>query len=74
VQPLRKIDSFFEKKPKSVLQVSDDTESFIDGDKVRHRDFGEGIVVGQDDIVISIIFKKVGLKKLAKSIAPLEKI
>ncbi len=73
-QPRRKRDSFFDKKPESVLQINDDVETFIDGDKVRHKDFGEGVVVGQDNIIIHVVFKDLGLKKLAKSIAPLEKI
>jgi ATP-dependent DNA helicase UvrD/PcrA len=73
-QATRKADDFFEKKPESVLIIDDDRDTFIDGDKVKHRDFGEGIVVGQDDIIIHIVFKGFGLKKLAKSIAPIEKI
>ncbi len=73
-QPKRNSDSFFDKKPESVLIVDEDVEEFVDGDKVMHKEFGEGIVVGQDDIIIHIVFKGKGLKKLAKSIAPLEKI
>lgn len=73
-EPRPKLDPFFEKKPKTVLCADDSVEKFIDGDKVKHKSFGEGVVVGQDDIVISVVFKDVGLKKLAKSIAPLEKI
>lgn len=69
-----KRDSFFEEKPESVLVKSDAGDQFVDGDKVHHRDFGDGVVVGQDDIIISVVFKGNGLKKLAKSIAPLEKI
>jgi len=72
-QPKMKRDSFFDKKPESVLTKTDNNQ-FIDGDKVRHDKFGEGVVVGQDDIIITVVFKKMGLKKLAKSIAPLEKI
>jgi len=71
-EPRAKRDTFFDKKPESVL-VADDGDVFVDGDKVRHEIFGDGIVVGQDEIVISVVFKKVGLKKLAKSIAPLKK-
>lgn len=62
-----------EEKPESVL-VPTESEEFVDGDKVRHKSFGDGVVVGQTDTIIHIVFKGVGLKKLAKSIAPLEKV
>jgi DNA helicase-2/ATP-dependent DNA helicase PcrA len=74
LQIKHKKDYFFEKKPASVLIANEDSQIFEDGDKVRHVEFGEGIVVGQDDIIIHVVFKGRGLKKLAKSIAPLEKI
>lgn len=65
----------FVQKPVSVLAyVGEDVEQFVDGDKVRHKTFGDGIVVGQTDAIIHVVFKGLGLKKLAKSIAPLEKI
>jgi DNA helicase-2/ATP-dependent DNA helicase PcrA len=52
------------------LQVT----GFKDGDRVRHPQFGEGIVISiQDDIAV-VAFKKAGLKKLALGIAPLKKI
>lgn len=63
-----------EEKPQSVLCKPKKDAGFVDGDKVRHKTFGEGIVVGQTDIIIHIVFKEHGLKKLAKSIAPLERI
>jgi len=73
-QPQMKRDRFFEIKPKSVLTEDADMEKFVDGDKVRHKDFGEGVVVGQDNIIIHVVFSGLGLKKLAKSIAPLERV
>ncbi len=48
--------------------------NFSDGDRVSHADFGEGIVVAQDDATVSVAFPKHGVKKLAKGIAPLKKI
>lgn len=63
-----------EEKPKSVLYKPERDAGFVDGDKVRHRTFGVGIVVGQTDLIIHVVFKEYGLKKLAKSIAPLEKV
>jgi DNA helicase-2/ATP-dependent DNA helicase PcrA len=51
-------------------------EDLKDGDRVRHRSFGEGVVLNVKGGVATIAFKdpKVGVKKLATSIAPLEKI
>ena len=47
--------------------------SFADGERAIHPDFGEGIVVAQDTETFTIAFKKFGIKKLAKGIAPLKK-
>jgi len=47
---------------------------FRDGDRVNHPDFGQGIVIGQDSNLITVAFPKIGIKKLAKRVAPLEKI
>jgi DNA helicase-2/ATP-dependent DNA helicase PcrA len=47
---------------------------FKDGDKVYHEVFGDGMVVATQGDVITVAFKKVGLKKLSVSIAPLKKI
>lgn len=47
---------------------------FENGAKVRHTKFGEGIVVAQDEKVITVSFDSVGVKKLARLVAPLEKI
>ncbi|MEK7146581.1 MAG: 3'-5' exonuclease, partial [Patescibacteria group bacterium] len=47
-----------------------------DGDRVRHRSFGEGVVLNVRGGIVTVAFKdqKVGVKKLAMSIAPLQKI
>ncbi|MEA1926388.1 MAG: UvrD-helicase domain-containing protein [Patescibacteria group bacterium] len=46
---------------------------FKDGDRVKHKVFGEGIVVSQDAKAINVVFPIIGLKKFAKGVAPLEK-
>lgn len=46
---------------------------FKDGERVKHEQFGEGIVVAHDEKTISVAFAGVGLKKLAKGVAPLKK-
>ncbi|MBI2638307.1 UvrD-helicase domain-containing protein [Candidatus Peregrinibacteria bacterium] len=49
---------------------------FSDGDRVRHATFGEGMVVSVTGGIITVAFKnpQYGIKKLAITIAPLEKI
>ncbi len=47
---------------------------FMDGDRVKHPDFGEGIVVSIKDDIATVAFRKVGIKKLALSVAKLKKI
>ena len=49
---------------------------FSDGDKVIHKSWGEGIIVQIQGDVATIAFKdkKVGIKKLALNIAPVEKL
>ena len=51
-------------------------ESFETGDRVEHLSFGRGIVVAVVGGVATIAFEdpRVGLKKLALSVAPLKKI
>ena len=48
------------------------------GDKIRHADWGVGTVLEkigtENDIFITVDFKKVGLKKLSMNYAPLEKL
>jgi DNA helicase-2/ATP-dependent DNA helicase PcrA len=52
--------------------------SFIPGDRIRHAKFGEGIVVssvlarGEEEVTVA--FPKIGVKKLAVSLAPLERL
>lgn len=47
-----------------------------DGDRVRHRNFGEGVVLNVQGGIATIAFKnpQFGIKKLATGIAPLEKL
>ncbi len=53
-----------------------DPVELYEGDRVRHRSFGEGIVMKIQGGVVTIAFKdpSVGTKKLSASIAPLEKL
>ncbi|MDR3559246.1 MAG: 3'-5' exonuclease, partial [Candidatus Pacebacteria bacterium] len=47
---------------------------FKDGDRVRHPEFGDGMIVATQGDIITVAFGKIGLKKLSVSIAPLRKI
>ncbi len=64
-------DEFFDAGP------SDD-DGFAVGTKVRHPDYGTGVVVGRqgarDSLKLSIKFSNVGTKKFLAKFAPLEKV
>jgi DNA helicase-2/ATP-dependent DNA helicase PcrA len=59
-----------------VDELPADLIEYAAGDRVRHRTFGEGVVAVVQGGVLTIAFKdpNVGVKKLAVSVAPLEKI
>ncbi len=48
------------------------------GDKIRHVDWGMGVILNkvdtENDIFVTVDFEKVGLKKLSMNFAPLEKV
>ncbi len=48
------------------------------GDKIRHADWGIGVILNrietENDVFITVDFRRVGLKKLSINYAPLEKI
>ena len=44
------------------------------GEKVKHSHFGIGTVVESNKNELVVIFKKIGVKKLDKYLAPLEKL
>jgi len=50
----------------------------IVGDRIRHADWGIGVILNkietENDIFITVDFKRVGLKKLSMNFAPLEKL
>ena len=48
--------------------------SYEAGDEVTHGKFGHGLVIESDERTVSVMFDSVGLKKLAKDIAPLKKL
>jgi DNA helicase-2/ATP-dependent DNA helicase PcrA len=58
------------------IPVEKPLQEFSDGDRVFHRTFGEGMVVSVMGGIVTVAFKnpQFGIKKLAITIAPLEKI
>ncbi|MDR0357272.1 MAG: UvrD-helicase domain-containing protein [Clostridiales Family XIII bacterium] len=56
------------------LSSGENSGRFENGDKVRHRKFGEGVVLDADERTITVMFDSAGRKKLARDIAPLERI
>ncbi len=55
----------------SDAKTRDVQQMFADGDAVEHPQFGMGIVVAQTETIVHVVFRDVGLKKLARGIAPL---
>jgi hypothetical protein len=54
--------------------AENNAEVFPDGRRVRHKAFGEGIVISTQDDIVTIAFMKAGIKKLSTKFAELEKI
>ena len=50
------------------------TSDFEEGDQVEHQLFGAGRIVEMDGDMAAVFFKKVGVKKLDTSLAPLKKV
>jgi DNA helicase II / ATP-dependent DNA helicase PcrA len=48
-------------------------KQFRDGDKISHPEFGDGIVLSLDGEIATIVFKKVGIKRLSVEFAKLKK-
>lgn len=48
--------------------------SFKDGQRVKHKEFGEGIIISIEGDTATIVFPKKGIKKISLPIAPIEKI
>jgi hypothetical protein len=47
---------------------------FKGGEKVRHAEFGDGIVVSASGDTITVAFKKAGIKRLSAEFAKLQKL
>ncbi|MFZ2153975.1 MAG: UvrD-helicase domain-containing protein [Candidatus Moraniibacteriota bacterium] len=47
---------------------------FKDGEKVSHKEFGEGIIISSDKDITTVVFRKAGIKKLSSAYANLKKL
>lgn len=62
-------------KRKTKRTKRDKTRQFKDGRRVRHRSFGEGVVISTEGDIITIAFMKAGVKKIsAEFVTQLKKI
>ena len=66
----------FLKQNKPVEKSGVKTSAYKAGVKVRHAKFGEGTVVsvrgGEDNLVVDVAFKGIGIKSLSVKFAPME--
>ena len=64
-------------EPPSLPTAASDTTRFQDGDRVRHPQFGEGVVLNSkalgDDEEVTVIFVSVGIKRCLVGFAGMEK-
>lgn len=55
-----------------------DIFSLKSGDSIRHKKFGDGMIIGKEkmgnDVLLEVVFEKVGTKKIMAKVAPIEKI
>ncbi len=71
---------FLQEIPRELLEVPEQAEvksyTFYQGDKVRHKKFGVGIITSmiEDEQIAVIDFERAGIRMLRLDIAPLEKI
>lgn len=57
-----------------VMEEKNAKVEFRDGERVAHGEFGEGIVVSSDEDIVTVVFRKAGIKRLSKEYAKLRKI
>jgi hypothetical protein len=50
------------------------TRSYQSGQRIQHEIFGEGLIISTSGDILTVAFKKTGLKKISASLAPIIKI
>ena len=61
-------------KKSSVIGHQSSAIKFKGGEKIRHAEFGEGIVVSAAGDIVTVAFKKAGIKRLSSTYANLKKV
>jgi len=73
--PKKNLDSHSKSFNQKVIYQDNKKDcEFKSGDKVRHPEFGKGLVIGFSEDLITVIFEKIGIKKLSLEYAKLKKI
>ncbi len=71
---VRQQSSLIKKKNSELRRSAPPREhaAYKQGMKVRHKKFGDGLIIETDGSILKVAFDKVGIKKLAAGVAPLE--
>lgn len=67
-------NGMWEKGLKKKTKEESNRQSFKDGQRVRHKTFGEGVVISTDKDIVTVAFMKSGLKKISTNFTGLEKV
>lgn len=73
-KPFEQLKYIKQSQSSTVKGTEKSNEDFQNGDKINHKKFGDGLVISVEGSTITIAFDSVGIKKLAKDIAPIKKI
>ena len=66
--------SFLSKKETEIERPVEAATDLRPGDMVEHTQFGSGLVIALDGKLVSVAFKRAGVKKMMLGIAPLKKL
>jgi len=72
--PSKPLASFVDRSSGKLTDPAASTGAFQAGDMVEHEVFGSGIITAMASGFVTIAFKRVGMKKLLASAAPLRKL
>ncbi len=61
-------------KKEAIFGVAENTSGYKTGDRIRHKEFGEGTIIQVSGDVLSVAFAGIGMKKIVGSVAPIEVI
>lgn len=70
----KEFEKLLKSRKKSVLRSKSRNFQYKGGEKVRHAEFGEGIVVSATNDIVVVAFKKAGIKRLSTEYVKLKKL